>query len=77
MRNIGLHLAATLHTAGIIAQNRIEDALARREDKAERGSITLEQVLWAAGIGIVAIAAIAAVVGVITAKGAAITRLGG
>ena len=45
-------------------------------DAAERGAITLEQVLWAAGIGIVAVAvvaiAIAIVVGIINSFAAQI-----
>ena len=76
MRNIGLHLAATLYTAGISLQGRVEDALAPKDKGSERGSITLEQVLWAAGIGLVAVAVIAIVVGVINGKAGQIGRLG-
>ncbi|MEA5457298.1 hypothetical protein SPF06_21485 [Sinomonas sp. JGH33] len=76
MRNIGLHLAATLYTAGIALQGRIEGALAPKDKDSERGSITLEQVLWAAGIGLVAVAVIAIVVGVINSKAGQIGRLG-
>lgn len=47
------YLAATLHTLGIQMTDRVKAAAA---EDTERGSVTIEQVLWAvAVIGIVAI----------------------
>jgi hypothetical protein len=53
------YLAATLHTLGV----RLQDATTRRPRRAERGAVTIENVLWA----VAAIAFTSIVVAAITA----------
>ncbi len=57
-----IHLAATLHTLGVRLTDTVQDKVHLIKGDRDRGSVTIEQVLWAvAVIGIVAI-----VVGAVT-----------
>jgi hypothetical protein len=49
-------LFATLHTLGIRASTRLSQLSERLREDPERGSVTIEQVVWA--VAVIAIAAI-------------------
>ena len=66
MKTFGLQIAANLHVAGMTFMDRAKAAF--NDQDRERGSITLEQLLWGAGIGIAAVAGIAIFVAKITEK---------
>lgn len=58
-----LHLVVTLHTLGVTTLTRTQDRLAELKTNSDRGSVTLEQVIIALGLFLLAVA----VVGGITA----------
>ena len=60
------HLAAALHTLGI----RLRDATVTR---AERGSVTIEQVLWAVAVIAIVGIVVLAVTNYVTSEAAKIT----
>lgn len=52
------HLAATLHTLGVQFADHARTKARTRDD---RGSVTLEQVIWAGAVVVVAALAVAAI----------------
>lgn len=60
------HLAATLHTLGI----RLRD---KADTRAERGSVTIEQVLWAVAVIAIVGIVVLAVTNYVTSEAAKIT----
>lgn len=68
------HLIATLHTLGMRTGNHVttqQDLLARARD--ERGSVTIEQVLWAVAVIGIAAVVITAVTTFVRGKAAEIS----
>jgi hypothetical protein len=66
-----LHAAATLHIAGLNFKTAVHKRRQMlKDDHDERGSLTLEQIIWTVGIAIVAAVVLAIVVAAINSKAA-------
>jgi len=63
------YLAATLHTLGV----RLTDAATSRPPRSERGSVTIEQVLWAVAVIAIVGIVVLAVTNYVTSQAAKIT----
>ncbi len=70
MKETIVRIAATLHIAGLNFQSTVQSKQARLRDDRERGSLTLEQIIWTVGIAIVAAGILALIVAAINAKAA-------
>jgi cytochrome b len=66
-----LRVAATLHIAGVNFKSAVHNRRQLlKEDHKERGSLTLEQIIWTVGIALVAAVVLAIVVAAINSKAA-------
>jgi hypothetical protein len=63
------YLAATLHTMGVC----LTDAVTSRRPRSERGSVTIEQVLWAVAVIAIVGIVVLAVTNYVTTQAAKIT----
>lgn len=70
-----MNLITTIVAKLSVASSTIQSALFARRDRAnavaaERGSVTLEQIIWTVSIAVIAIAIVAVVVAAINSKAA-------
>lgn len=66
-----LRVAATLHIAGLNFKTSVHNRRQLlKDDHEERGSLTLEQIIWTVGIAIVAAVVLGIVVAAINSKAA-------
>lgn len=66
-----LRVSATLHIAGLNFKSAVHNRRQMlKEDHKERGSLTLEQIIWTVGIALVAAVVLAIVVAAINSKAA-------
>lgn len=63
-------IAATLHIAGLNFRDTLKSKHAQLREDRERGSLTLEQIIWTVAIAVIAIAVAAIVVAAINSKAA-------
>ena len=67
------HIIATVHLLGLRAADRVEDQYRVRRARDERGSVTVEQVLWAVAVIAIATVVITAIRAFVTSKASEIS----
>lgn len=67
------HIIATVHLLGLRAADRVEDQYRVLRARDERGSVTVEQVLWAVAVITIATVVITAIRAFVTSKASEIS----
>ena len=67
------HIIATAHLLGLRAADRVEDQYRVLRARDERGSVTVEQVLWAVAVITIATVVITAIRAFVTSKASEIS----
>lgn len=67
------HIIATVHLLGLRAADRVEDQYRVLRARDERGSVTVEQVLWAVAVIAIATVVITAIRAFVTSKASEIS----